>query len=384
MSVISQPNRRLARSLLYGFLVSLLVFGPQPSFADPSKQTLLFPRNAKRVYPKFKAKLKKIATYLKKNSEAILVVTGHTDDTGPERVNRKLSLTRARWVREQLVELGVGEDRITIRGVAHDEPVKRGTSSSARKKNRRVEFEIVLDEAADPTESLADAVPELDEPLVESEEVPIEEATEDVAEVAEEKAEDPSGDEEPPAEGVEERASTEPETTEATTEDATPEEEAPEETLEEEVPEEEAPEEETPLEEEPEPLPPAEEVAPLPALEAPVAEWYTEPLWINTAISTTLLTTSISLAVSASSYQSDAGLETRGTNAWEAAVDSAESRATAAAWMYGLTTVSALVNGWLAYEKYIAEEEILTPYLRFDPSGWFGGVAVSFDEPTEP
>ena len=55
-------------------------------------QTLHFPRNAKRVYPKFKKQLKKIAKHLNANPEAILVVTGHTDDTGPERVNRKLSL----------------------------------------------------------------------------------------------------------------------------------------------------------------------------------------------------------------------------------------------------------------------------------------------------
>ena len=152
MNVINLLTQYSMRPFLYGVLVAFLAFGPHPVFASPSTQTLHFPRNAKRVYPKFKKQLKKIAKHLKQNPEAILVVTGHTDDTGPERVNRKLSLTRARWIREQLVKLGVSEDRITIRGVAHDQPVANGKSPKARKKNRRVEFEIVMEEVADPTE----------------------------------------------------------------------------------------------------------------------------------------------------------------------------------------------------------------------------------------
>ena len=358
------PNLTL-RALIYGVLAVILVFGPHPVFASPSSQTLHFPRNAKRVYPKFKKQLKKIAKHLMQNPEAILVVTGHTDDTGPERVNRKLSLTRARWIREQLVKLGVGEDRITIRGVAHDEPVATGKSSKARKKNRRVEFEIVMDEVADPTEALASLVPEeaAEEPVT-ADETPDETAEEEVVE-----EEAVSGDEEATDEdGVEEAAAAE---------DAPAEEEVTEDEAEEEETEDEAPEEEP--QEEPEPLPIPEEVAPLPALEPMEGAWYTEPLWINTAVTTTFLTTSISLALASSASVSSANGEIRGTADWEDAMSSAESRATAAAWMYGFTTVSALLNGWLAYEKYVSEEQYLTPYLRFDPSGWFGGVSISLD-----
>ena len=314
--------------------------------------------------------------HLKQNPEAILVVTGHTDDTGPERVNRKLSLTRARWIREQLVKLGVGEDRITIRGVAHDEPVASGKSSKARKKNRRVEFEIVMDEVADPTEALASLVPEeaAEEPVT-ADETPDETAEE---EVVEEGA--VSGDEEATDEdGVEEAAAAEDEAVEEVEPESETAEDAP---AEEEVTEDEAPEEEPKEEEvteEPEPLPIPEEVAPLPALEPIEGAWYTEPLWINTAVTTTFLTTSISLALASSASVSSANGEIRGTADWEDAMSSAESRATAAAWMYGFTTVSALLNGWLAYEKYVSDEQYLTPYLRFDPSGWFGGVSIPLD-----
>ena len=90
------------------------------------------------------------------------------------------------------MKLGVGEDRITIRGVAHDEPVASGKSSKARKKNRRVEFEIVMDEVADPTEALASLVPEeaAEEPVT-ADETPDETAEEEVVE-----EEAVSGDEE--------------------------------------------------------------------------------------------------------------------------------------------------------------------------------------------
>lgn len=362
MTVINLFAKYSLRPLLYGVLAAFLAFGPHPVFASPSSQTLHFPRNAKRVYPKFKKQLKKIAKHLKENPEAILVVTGHTDDTGPERVNRKLSLTRARWIREQLVKLGISEDRITIRGVAHDQPVASGKSPKARKKNRRVEFEIVMEEVADPTEALADAGPEQTEPT--AEETSGEEASEEVAAEGEESSEEDAeaseedgADEEVPEEGAEE----------AVEEPA------------EETPEDELPAEEPEAAEEPEPLPVPEQVEPLPALDPVAGPWYTEPLWINTAVTTTFLTTSISLALASSASASSADGLVRGTAAWDAEMTSAESQATAAAWMYGFTTVSALLNGWLAYEKYVSDEEFLTPYLRFDPSGWFGGVSIEFD-----
>ena len=360
----NQITRSTLRPLLYGVLVAFLTFGPHPVFASPSTETLHFPRNAKRVYPKFKKQLKKIAKHLKQNPEAILVVTGHTDDTGPERVNRKLSLTRARWIREQLVKLGVSEDRITIRGVAHDQPVASGKSPKARKKNRRVEFEIVMEEVADPTEALADAVPDMTEAETPADETSEEEVPEEVAAEGEETPEEDA------------QTSEEDVTEEEVTEE--PAEEAVEEPTEE-TPDEDLPVEEPEAVDEPEPLPVPEQVEPLPALDPVAGPWYTEPLWINTAVTTTFLTSSISLALASSASASSADGLVRGTSAWDAEMSSAESQATAAAWMYGLTTVSALLNGWLAYEKYVSEEEYLTPYLRFDPSGWFGGVSIEFD-----
>ena len=355
MNVINLFTQYSLRPLIYGVLVAFLAFGPHPVFASPSSQTLHFPRNAKRVYPKFKKQLKKIAKHLKENPEAILVVTGHTDDTGPERVNRKLSLTRARWIREQLVKLGISEDRITIRGVAHDQPVASGKSPKARKKNRRVEFEIVMEEVADPTEALTDAVPDMTEAESPAEEISEEEVAAEGEETPEDEAE--VSEEEVTEEGAEE----------AVEEPA------------EETPEEELPAEEPEAVEEPEPLPVPEQVEPLPALDPVAGPWYTEPLWINTAVTTTFLTTSISLALASSASASSADGLVRGTAAWDAEMTSAESQASAAAWMYGFTTVSALLNGWLAYEKYVSDEEFLTPYLRFDPSGWFGGVSIEFD-----
>ncbi len=362
--MIRMPPNLTFRAFIYGVLTAILVLGPHPVFASPSTQTLHFPRNAKRVYPKFKKQLKKIAKHLKQNPEAILVVTGHTDDTGPERVNRKLSLTRARWIREQLVKLGVSEDRITIRGVAHDQPVASGKSPKARKKNRRVEFEIVMEEVADPTEALADAVPDMTEA-----ETPADEASEEEVpeEVAAEGEETPEEDAETSEEDVTEEEVTEEGAEEAVEEPA------------DETPEEDLPAEEPEAVEEPEPLPVPEQVEPLPALDPVAGPWYTEPLWINTAVTTTFLTTSISLALASSASASSADGLVRGTAAWDAEMTSAESRATAAAWMYGFTTVSALLNGWLAYEKYVSDEEFLTPYLRFDPSGWFGGVSIDLD-----
>jgi outer membrane protein OmpA-like peptidoglycan-associated protein len=70
-------------------------------------------------------------------------VEGHTDDTGPEDVNMRLSQQRANSVRDYLVRKGVSAHRIEAKGYGESKPLEPGTSDSARAANRRVEFVVV-------------------------------------------------------------------------------------------------------------------------------------------------------------------------------------------------------------------------------------------------
>jgi outer membrane protein OmpA-like peptidoglycan-associated protein len=89
----------------------------------------------------------KLAEWLKKNPMRNLLIEGHTDNTGPEDFNMKLSQQRADAVRDQLVSRGVAADRITTKGYGPKYPVVSNDTASGRQQNRRVEV-VVLNEGA--------------------------------------------------------------------------------------------------------------------------------------------------------------------------------------------------------------------------------------------
>lgn len=69
-------------------------------------------------------------------------IEGHTDDTGPEDVNQRLSQQRANSVRRYLINKGVSPQRLSAKGYGESKPLVDGTSDSARQKNRRVQFVV--------------------------------------------------------------------------------------------------------------------------------------------------------------------------------------------------------------------------------------------------
>src|SRR5882724_9179823 len=89
----------------------------------------------------------KLAEFLKKNPTRNLLIEGHTDNTGPEDFNLKLSQQRADAVKDVLVSRGVGTDRITTKGYGPKYPVVANDTAAGRQQNRRVEV-VVLNEGA--------------------------------------------------------------------------------------------------------------------------------------------------------------------------------------------------------------------------------------------
>lgn len=69
-----------------------------------------------------------------------LEVEGHTDSTGSDELNQKLSEQRAQATRDFLIQQGLPEGNITAKGFGKTMPVADNNSAEGRQKNRRVEL----------------------------------------------------------------------------------------------------------------------------------------------------------------------------------------------------------------------------------------------------
>jgi len=72
-----------------------------------------------------------------------VIAVGHTDSTGPEAYNQRLSERRAESVKNYLVSQGIDANRIYTEGKGELEPIASNATREGRAQNRRVEIEIV-------------------------------------------------------------------------------------------------------------------------------------------------------------------------------------------------------------------------------------------------
>ena len=77
-------------------------------------------------------------------------VIGHTDNTGNDVLNQKLSLQRAIAVRDALITYGINHIVILVTGAGQFNPVALNSTEEGRAKNRRVEIKISYSAKTDP------------------------------------------------------------------------------------------------------------------------------------------------------------------------------------------------------------------------------------------
>ena len=88
-------------------------------------------------------KLDELMEDLKKSPNSVVYVEGHTDNMGSEEYNNKLSLERARAVKNALIEKGVSEEQIRVKGAGFKKPIASNETKEGRAQNRRVD--VVLE-----------------------------------------------------------------------------------------------------------------------------------------------------------------------------------------------------------------------------------------------
>jgi outer membrane protein OmpA-like peptidoglycan-associated protein len=105
--------------------------------------SILFASNRFALLNTAMTKLDQVAEALKaQDSDRRMVVEGHTDSQGSDRINQPLSLNRANAVRDYLVAHGVDNDKITAVGMGSSRPLLDNKNAENRANNRRVEIII--------------------------------------------------------------------------------------------------------------------------------------------------------------------------------------------------------------------------------------------------
>jgi outer membrane protein OmpA-like peptidoglycan-associated protein len=90
--------------------------------------------------------IENLSTSLKNNLETNILIVGHTDATGSENYNLRLSERRAASVRSYIISQGISPIRLSTEGRGESEAIASNESEAGRALNRRVEIVIVANE----------------------------------------------------------------------------------------------------------------------------------------------------------------------------------------------------------------------------------------------
>ena len=102
-----------------------------------------FDFNKADLKPEAKSKLDDLVSKTKEINLEVIIAVGHTDSIGGDAYNDKLSVKRAESIKTYLTSKGVEANRVYTEGKGKKQPVADNKTEEGRKKNRRVEIEVV-------------------------------------------------------------------------------------------------------------------------------------------------------------------------------------------------------------------------------------------------
>ena len=105
-------------------------------------ETVYFGFNSDRLNPYEKLLIDNQVPVLKKHSDFVFEIAGHTDFTGPDAYNQILSQKRARSVIKHLSSNGVSGDQLYLIGYGESDPFYSNDTIDGQAKNRRSEIRV--------------------------------------------------------------------------------------------------------------------------------------------------------------------------------------------------------------------------------------------------
>lgn len=87
--------------------------------------------------------LNEMANALNRVQNKNVKIIGHTDNQGQADKNMQLSLQRAETVKQYLISKNIDKNRLSTQGLGASKAVADNATAEGRKKNRRIEFEVL-------------------------------------------------------------------------------------------------------------------------------------------------------------------------------------------------------------------------------------------------
>lgn len=115
----------------------------QDILAVTFKADFMFDVNSSVIKPGAYQEIDRVAEVLNKYPQTRIRIEGHTDSTGSEDYNLKLSQQRAEAVKNALVTRGIDSARIETVGLGESSPIADNTTEAGRQMNRRVKVVII-------------------------------------------------------------------------------------------------------------------------------------------------------------------------------------------------------------------------------------------------
>ena len=106
---------------------------------------VLFETDSHIVRPQYYSEIKKLADFMRDYPSSKVVIEGHTDNSGSQEYNQKLSQNRAQAITEILVySFRVKKSRIETIGYGEQHPITSNHTHIGKRSNRRVVAEISM------------------------------------------------------------------------------------------------------------------------------------------------------------------------------------------------------------------------------------------------
>lgn len=106
-------------------------------------KNIYFETNKSALLPESFTTLNSVVKLMQNNPSLRLEISGHTDNVGSMKYNKKLSMERAKSCVDYLVQQGITQDRLEYKGFGFQFNLFPNDSDENKAKNRRVEFKIL-------------------------------------------------------------------------------------------------------------------------------------------------------------------------------------------------------------------------------------------------